>query len=445
MPPGAKHQLKQKIYTYLNRVQPTGRLSPLWTLLSGHSARGGYLAALDQGTISISNFLATILLARNVSPTELGVYGVGFIALRLVRALQEGLVVQPLNVFGAGMKPSAFRRYVTSVGFLQIILSLGSAAFAAGIGWLLTALGNDTAGPALFALWSSFLWWLLHEFIRRVLYTRGSILQAMIITTVSNTVRLALMIWWINEGTLTGINGLYAIAWGSLAGILPGLWFTRMYWTKQPFNILQTWEHNWDFGRWVTGGIIANWVSVEFYPVLTAGMVSFAAAGAYRALQNIVAPIHLLLRALDTYLTPRAALDFRKKGYSELYRILRLTYLVTFIPVIGLLLLGIMFRDQLLYLLYGDTYLGYSQGLLLMSLYYALLYAYWPLQSVLKAARLSRPIFLANLAAIGTMFTIGILAIRIWDVYGTIAGQALNALVINLVLWSIWKTIRRSA
>lgn len=445
MPPGAKHQLKQKIYTYLNRVQPTGRLSPLWTLLSGHSARGGYLAALDQGTISISNFLATILLARNVSPTELGVYGVGFIALRLVRALQEGLVVQPLNVFGAGMKPSAFRRYVTSVGFLQIILSLGSAAFAAGIGWLLTALGNDTAGPALFALWSSFLWWLLHEFIRRVLYTRGSILQAMIITTVSNTVRLALMIWWINEGTLTGINGLYAIAWGSLAGILPGLWFTRMYWTKQPFNILHTWGHNWDFGRWVTGGIIANWVSVEFYPVLTAGMVSFAAAGAYRALQNIVAPIHLLLRALDTYLTPRAALDFRKKGYSELYRILRLTYLVTFIPVIGLLLLGIMFRDQLLYLLYGDTYLGYSQGLLLMSLNYALLYAYWPLQSVLKAARLSRPIFLANLAAIGTMFTIGILAIRIWDVYGTIAGQALNALVINLVLWSIWKTIRRSA
>lgn len=424
-------------------MRTTNRLSPLWTLLSGQSARGGYMAALDQGIISLSNFLATILLARNVSPTELGVYGVGFIALRLVRAFQEGLIVQPLNVFGAGMKPSAFSRYVTSVSFLQILLSIGSAAVAAGIGWFLTALGNDTAGPAIFALWSSFLWWLLHEFIRRVLYTRGTILQALTITAVSNAVRLTLMIWWINEGTLTGLTGLYAIAWGSLAGILPGLWFTRRYWTKQPYNILQTWRHNWDFGRWVTGGILANWVSVEFYPVLTAGMVSFAAVGAYRALQNIVAPIHLLLRALDTYLTPRAALNFRKKGYAELNRTLRLTYIVTFIPVIGLLFLGILLRDQLLSILYGDTYLQFSQGLLLMSIYYALLYAYWPLQSVLKAARLSRPIFLANMAAIGTMFTIGILAIHVWDVYGTIAGQALNALVINLVLWSTWRTVRR--
>ncbi|MCK4901050.1 MAG: hypothetical protein KAS38_19875 [Anaerolineales bacterium] len=444
MPSDAQYSLRQRIQNHLNGLPLTGRLSPLWTLLSGQSARGGYLAAVDQGIISLSNFLATIMLARNVSPTELGVYGVGFIALRLVRAFQEGLVVQPLNVFGAGMKTSAFRRYATSVSLIQVILALATAAVAAMGGWVLTAIGNDTAGPALFALWSAFLWWQLHEYIRRMLYTRGAVLQAVIITSVSNIVRVGLMAWWISEGTLTGIGGLYAIAWGSLVGILPGLWFTRAYWTKHPFNIINTWRHNWDFGRWITGGIIANWVSVEFYPILTAGMVSFAAVGAYRALQNIVAPIHLLLRALDTYLTPRAAMSFRKKGYPELNRTLRLAYLVTFIPVIGLLALGILFREQLLYLLYGKTYLVYSQGILLMALYYALWYAYWPLQSAFKAARLSRPIFLANMAAIATMFTIGILAIRAWDVYGTIAGQALNALVINLVLWSTWRTVRRN-
>ena len=105
----------------------------MWSLLTGQSARGGYLAAVDQGILSLSNFLATIILARNVSPTELGVYGVGFIALRLVRAFQEGLVVQPLNVFGAGMKLSAFRRYATSVSLLQIILALATAALAAGL------------------------------------------------------------------------------------------------------------------------------------------------------------------------------------------------------------------------------------------------------------------------------------------------------------------------
>ena len=49
----------------------------------------------DSGVISLSNFLATIILARNVDPTQLGVYGVGFVTLRLVRAVQEGLIVQP--------------------------------------------------------------------------------------------------------------------------------------------------------------------------------------------------------------------------------------------------------------------------------------------------------------------------------------------------------------
>ena len=338
----------------------------MWSLLTGQSARGGYLAATDQGILSLSNFLATIILARNVSPTELGVYGVGFISLRLVRTIQEGLVVQPLNVFGAGMKLSAFRRYATSVSLLQIILALATAALAAGLGWILTALGNDTAGPALFALWSAFWWWQLAEFIRRMLYTRGAVPQALIITTVSNAVRLALMIWWVYQGTLTGIDGLYAIALGSIVGIIPGLWFTRMYWTKQPFNILNTWRHNWKFGRWITGGLIANWVSVEFYPILTAGMVSFAAVGAYRALQNILAPIHTLLRAIDTYLTPRAALSFRRNSFTALNMTLRSAYLITVIPTVGLLFLGILFRDQILFLLYGDTYLPYSQGILIL-------------------------------------------------------------------------------
>ena len=275
-----------------------------------------------------------------------------------------------------------------------------------------------------------------------MLYTRGSVLQAVIITTVSNTIRLGLLGWWIYQGTVSGIGGLHAIGWGSLAGIIPGIWFTRSYWTKRPFNILSIWKHNWGFGRWITGGLIANWVSVEFYPILTAGLVSFAAAGAYRALQNLVAPIHLLLRAIDTYLTPRAAKSYRKSGYPALNRTLRLTYSATVIPVAGLLILSVVFRDQLLRLLYGNTYLVYSQGILLMAIYYALWYTYWPLQSAFKAARLSRPIFVANIAAIATMFTIGIIAVWSWDVYGTIAGQAINALTINLILWSTWRAVR---
>ena len=412
-------------------------------LLSGQGAREGYLAAIDQGAISLANFLATVLLARAISPTELGIYGVGFTSLRLVRSVQEGLVIQPMNTIGAAMEAPRFNRYATHTSLLQILLAVISSAAVALGGWSLTRLGNDTAGPALASLWFVFLWWQLQEYIRRMLYTRGDVFNAVVNTLLANGIRLGIMILWAKQGRLSGAAGLDAIAWGSLAALLPGLWQTRSHWVWPAPGWRKSWLHNWEFGRWVLGGTLANWLSVEFYPVLTAGMISFAAAGAYRAIQNLVAPIHLLLRATDTFLTPRAARLYSEKGRDALSRTLRLTYLVSGIPILGMLAVALLFPEPLLHFLYGDTYLPFSSAVIWMAAFYALWFAYWPLQTALKAMRLSRPIFLANLAATVAMFTGGIWAIYRWGVYGTIAGQALNALLVAVILWQAWLSLRR--
>jgi O-antigen/teichoic acid export membrane protein len=413
-------------------------------LFSGKSARQGYLAAVDQAVISMANFVATILLARTVSPTELGMYGVGFTALRLVRSVQEGLTIQPLNVYGAGMASQDFRRYATSTSLIQIGLALASSAGVAIGGVILTRLGNDTAGPVLFSLWFVFLWWQLQEYIRRLLYTRAAVFAAVTNTILANAVRLALMAYWLWRGRLTGLAGLEAIAWGSLVALLPGLWQTRSYWTRHLESLRATWTKNWAFGRWVMGGTISAWVSVEFYPVLTAGLVSFAAAGAYRAIQNLVAPVHLILRAADTFLTPKAADTYGKSGQPALTHLLPRIYFTTGVPVLAILTVAMLFPERLLSLLYGETYLAYSQGVVLMALFYALLYVYMPLQTAFKAMRLSRPIFVANLIAILSMFTVGIWMILRWGVYGTIAGQALNALLVAAILWNAWIGLRRA-
>jgi O-antigen/teichoic acid export membrane protein len=416
-----------------------------FAVITGQGAREGYLAAVDQGIISLSNFVATILLARASTPTELGVYGVGFTSLRLIRALQEGLTIQPLNAFGAGMKEADFKPYATSTSLIQVLLALFSALAAALGGWLLISTGNDVAGPTLFALWSPFFFWQLQEYIRRVLYTRGSIASAVFNTVLANGFRLGLMIWWMSSARLNGVLSLQAIAWGSLLALLPGLWQTRNFWTQDFINLKETWKRNWAFGRWLIGSTIANWIAVEFYPVLTAGMLSFAAAGAYRAIQNLVAPIHLLMRALDTFLTPRAARFYQRDHWGILDRLTRLTYMILGVPIFAILAIAVIFREQLLELLYGSTYLAYSNGIILMALFYALWFAYWPLQIILKAARISTPIFIANLCAILAMFTLGIWMINRWGVYGTMAGQALNALVAFIVLAWFWRAIHRKS
>lgn len=439
----------QKLTVFMNETLARVRgfwpfsIQKLITIISGEGARQGYLAAIDQAQISLANFVATLLLARNASPTELGIYGVGFTALRLVRALQEGVTIQPLNTNGAGMDQDTFRSYASSTSLIQVALALACSATAAFGGWLLLKLGNDVSGLALYSLWSGFLWWQLQEYLRRMLYTRGLVNQALVNSFLANAIRLAFMFWLVNHERLDGAASLHAIGLGSAGALILGLWQTRRFWTARIDNLFSTWKRNWDFGRWVTGGLIANWIAVEFYPVLTAGMISFAAAGAYRALQNVVAPVHMLLRAVDTFLTPRAARAYEQVSYRAMQRMIRITFLLCALPIIGLLAIAVLFPQQLLGLLYGETYLPYSQGMVLMALFYALLYIYWPPQTAFKATRYSRPIFIANQTAILVMFTVGIWMIRVWGLYGTISGQALNSLIICVILWVAWRKKRR--
>jgi O-antigen/teichoic acid export membrane protein len=407
-------------------------------ILTGEFARSGYVSAVDQGIISLVNFLAAIVLARNISLTAFGVYGVGFTILRLGRAIQEGLIIQPFNTFGASIDSLSFKRYASTSLVLQLLLALVTSSGVAAVGYTLTITGNDTAGPMIFGLWFSFFVTQIQEFLRRLFYTREQTILALLNTILSNTVRMIFLFWTLRQGTISALAGLNAIGWGALAGIVLGVWNGRSYWTRHLQNIREIVVRDLEFGRWVLGGVLANFVSVEFYPVITAGMISFAASGAYRAIQNLLAPVLTLLRATDTFFVPRMAKIFSAHGKRALNRPLKMIYFFTGLPTIGWLLFVSLFASPLLNWVYGEKYAAFAVGVPLMAIFYFLWYLYWPVLIALKAARISRPMFVANGLAIALMFSTGLWMIKEWGVYGTITGQILNALVVGIVLWAAW-------
>jgi O-antigen/teichoic acid export membrane protein len=416
----------------------------LRNLLLGKAAKRGYLSTIDQAIISLANFAASIFIARVAIQTEFGIFSVGLDAVHLVRAVQEGVIITPLNTFGAPMEKEEFKKYASSSVLFQLALAILSAIAAAALGYILIITGNDKAGPAIFALWFLFSTWQLQEYFRRLLYTRGRVGAAIINTIITNVIRLAYMVWVNLHGGITGIEGLNAVAWGSLAGAILGVWQGREYWTKELGKPYETWLRDWKFGRWMLGGTIANWMTLEFYPIMAAGIVNFAAAGAYNAIQNLVAPIHLLLRATDTFLMPHSAKEYARTGHKGARRSMNLAYIFTGIPIVLMLVFVSIFAKPLLHLLYGDTYINVAAGVPLMALFYFLWFLYWPLQVAFKSSHSSRPIFIANIAAVVSMFTLGVWAIYKWNLYGTIAGQALNSLIVCIVLWTFWRKLRRS-
>ncbi len=408
-------------------------------LLNTRFANNGKFAAIDQGVISAANFAASILLTALVSPTELGAYVIGFLAIYFVRAIQNGIIVQPLNTYGAGKSTDTFKAYFTAAAIHQLILSTLTAIVSATLGWILTQLGNDTLGPTIFVLWFCFFTWQLQEFIRRAFYTRGEVHKAVWISLSANLVRLGLILVLSRLNQITGLTGLNAIGWGSLVASLIGLWLAKDYFTRQFQSPFEAWRENWQFGRWILGASLADWVVVDLYPIIVAGMISFAATGVYQTLQNLVAPIHVLLRAMDTFVTPILAKTFDQSGPAKVNRVLKLIYLVAGIPVIGLLVVVLIFTPQLLFLLKGDTYLPYAQGIYPMAFFYIFLFINRPLQMVFRAVRQGKQVFWANILAAASMFTVGIWLINRWGVYGAIGGQALNAIIISLVLFVAWR------
>ncbi len=420
-------------------------LRPAAALLSSESAFQGYLAAVDQGSISLTNFAASIILARAVSPTEFGMYGVGFLLLLLIRAVQEGFTVQPFSALAPTMEGEDYRRYMSSTGILQIALSAATAIGAWAAGWVLTVAGNDVAGPTVSALAFVGAVWQVQEFLRRAFYARGRVGAAALNTILASVVRLGVLGFVARAGRLTAQAGLNAIAIGSLvAGIVGVLQFGKS-WTGRGLDPAGVLRRNWSFGRWVSGGSIANWAALEIYPILAAGLISFAAAGAFRAIQNLVAPIHVLLRTIETYLTPRAARRYRLGGWGGMRALLARVYWLSVLPAIGLLIVAAVFPSPLMRLLYGEKYAAYSGMVPLLALAYALWFAYAPLQACFKAIPWTRPVFVANVLATLSIFVVGILAIRAFGLAGAIAGQAVNGLLIAAILWATWARAPRGA
>jgi O-antigen/teichoic acid export membrane protein len=243
---------------------------------------------------------------------------------------------------------------------------------------------------------------------------------------------------------ITGLTGLNAIGWGSLAAAVLGIGLAKPFFTHRPGHVMSIWRENWQFGRWILGASLSEWVVVNLYPIMMAGLISFAATGVYQTLQNLVAPIHVLMRAIDTFTTPILAKTFDQAGFEKFKRNLKRIYIISGIPILGFLLLVVLFTPQLLFLLAEDTYLPYADGIYVMAIFYLLLFINRPLQLAFRAIRKGKQIFLANILAMVSMFTVGIWMINRWGIYGAIGGQALNALIIILVLGLAWVKFSRT-
>jgi O-antigen/teichoic acid export membrane protein len=325
--------------------------------LRDHEALFAALAVVDQAVVSGTRFLATLFVGRLCSPSELGVYSLGFSIIVLVANIQDSLVSGPFFVYQNRLDNERRAWYAGSTFIQQLALSAIVAALLALAAGLSGLLGMSPGSSVM-------IWTMagviplasLYEFARRFCFAKLSVPTALIWDLVVSGLQMGMMFLVWRNGHLSAATAMFAMGAGSaLAG---GAWFWqhRAEFRVDRTRIRADWRQNLAFGRWalfsqsidVTNGYYLQW-----FLAFTLGT---AATGIYSASMTIVQFAHPLTLGISNVLGPAAARAFHKERQRGVRRVVMRGFMFLAASVGTYCLAIAFFGPDILRLLFGKEF-----------------------------------------------------------------------------------------
>jgi O-antigen/teichoic acid export membrane protein len=386
-------------------------------------AMKGGLALLDQGVFAGSNFVVSILLARWLSPEQYGMYAVAFSVLLFLLNFHQGLMLEPMLVFGSSVYRDCLRGYVKALLLLHVGISLAMVFGLLVAAEVISKLGPSSSLPgALIGVAVAAPTVLLFWMVKRTFYLKlspapsaaGAILYCVLI--------LGGLTFLYRHNHISTLAALLLMGFGSLCTsiLLLAYLASRLPATPGAPTLGETWQRHWRYGRWALGANAMMWIPINaFYPMLSrfSGM---AEAGDLKALMNFAAPMLQACAALHTLMLPYASRVLRERGTEGVSIILkRMTVLCVAcaIPYWAVLL---MFQGPAFRMLYSGRYTEVAYLLPVVALASVAGSAFFGPSIVLRSMEAPRLIFAAVSISSGVAIAIGIPLTRAWGLRGAV-------------------------
>jgi O-antigen/teichoic acid export membrane protein len=386
-------------------------------------AKGGF-TLVDQGLISGSNFLISILLARWLVPEEYGAYAVAFAIFILLTVFYQSLLLEPMAVFGGSAYRDNLREYLRVLLRLHLVASvvmcLPVVIWAVATGGIhprtLSAalLGVAMASPCVLVFW----------LVRRIFYLELSPAYA---------AHGALWYFAFVTGGLFLANYRHVLSpftaflVMTLAALVTCVFLLRHLLSNlQPgttaLHVWEVFQRHWVYGRWALVANFASWVPAYIYYPLLGRFSGIAHSGELRALMNFVAPQLQIQAALSMLFLPYAARLRGSKGASYAMALNRKLTLVSLAGATAYWLVIIFFKGTVFHLLYRGNYMDVAYLLPWVAVGSILWAGAFGPTVVLRAMEAPRLVFLAYLVATVLSLAVGIPATHFYGLRGAIIG-----------------------
>jgi len=400
--------------------------------------RRGLLAITDQGLMSGSNFVLSIVLARWLSAEQYGSYALAFSIFFFLSAAHQALLLEPMSVLGTAQYRDRRREYTGALLWLQGAFSLVLLAVVAAAASVTIAVGNANIGMALFGLAVAAPGILLFWLARMACYVEFSPARAAAGAVLYSVLLL---------GGAAALSGAHAIspfrvflvmggaalvvAVSLLASLRPAVLCSKAL-------LRDALGRHWRYGRWALGSSLVIWAPGNAFYAITSAFLGIGSAGAFRALMNLTFPVTHSSNALSLLFQPQLSRRASDLGAGATVKpVMRIAALYA---CGALLWLGIVAAatHRIWQLLYGGHYQDAS-GLAVLALAGAVFQvaAYAPAVG-LRALQSPSTVFAAYSIAAGACLLGGIPATRLWGLPGAVAsfsGVMLFAFVATLLLY----------
>jgi O-antigen/teichoic acid export membrane protein len=403
-----------------------------------------FLPLFDQVLVSGSAFLTTVLLARNLSLDQFGVYSLAWMVVLFVGGIQAALILFPMMSLGpqkSGRERDAFFSGLTAqqVAFAFVcaaVMVVGTSTLAqvfAGPLSLSFALSLGVAGGVC----------QMQEFQRRLLFTEGRPFAALI----SDCVRYGGQVAGLAAAFALGFYGVDAILWitaaTALAAVLvfPGFLLGGL--RLGPKYLLREFQSNWHFSSWLVGSSLLAWLSSQSSGMLTGVILGPAAVGALRAGSLLIGIAGVFMQALQNVIPLQAARSFARDGMDGLGSYLvRMGLFVT--SGVGLLCLVFAVAPEFwLEVLYGPKFVGYGYILVWNAALYYMTSFEFPFSVGLRTIERTRPTFVAYVAGavlmLGSIYPLATML----ELNGVMIATAGTLVVQNLIMLNGLRTAMR--
>lgn len=408
-------------------------------------SKGG-LAILDQGLISGSNFMVSILLARWLMPDQYGAYAIAFGIYMMLSLVYQSLVLEPMGVFGGSVFRTNLRGYVRTLVSIHIVLSV--SIFAALLGsWAIShqiSSGSAVTGAlAGIAFASPCL--MLFALARRCFYVELSPAPAAAGAFIYSAVVLAGLYLVYQRALLSPFVAFLLLGSGALitGTVLMFGVRSKLSGSGPAPHLREAWGRHWRYGRWALAGCIAGWLPSYIYFPLLSSFTGMAESGQLKALMNLTLPFEQMKGALVMLVLPYAARIAEQNGTAGA-RVLgtRLT-LASIVGAVMYWAVIIPLHKPIFHIMYSGRYLDVAYLLPALALGQVFWSATFGPSLALRAMESPASVFTAlGIATLGSL-VVGVPATWAFGLKGAIWGSNAADVFSFVALW--WVLQRKLA